>query len=330
MSKVLITGANGFIGSHLVAKFIAEGHEVFGLVRKSSDLALLAGKDVALRYGDITDLPGLNKHFAGMDIVVHNAGLASDWGSLELFRSINLAGTRNVARAAEENGVSRMVQMSSTAIHGFEHDHPVSEDDPLNPVFNYSISKMEAEQWLFDYAKESRVEITAIRPGNVFGPDDHTFIEKYIQALQTGKIAYINGGKSLTCPTYIGNLTDAVYLAAFHPDAVNEAFIITDGLDINWQQFTEEITGKLGLKKPWLSIPLGFALGLAAVVEGLYKMVGSRSAPFITKYRVYNGGTDYHFSIEKAQTVLGFTPRSGLQESMTQTIIWFKDKYRLS
>jgi len=195
--------------------------------------------------------------------------------------------------------------MSSTAIHGFRHDHPVSENDPLNPVFEYSTSKMEAEQWLFEFARESSVEITAIRPGNVYGPDDHTFIEKYIVALQSGKIAYINHGKSLTCPTYIGNLTDAVYLAAYHPDAVNEAFIITDGLDINWQQFTENITEKMGLKKPRLSIPLGFALGLASVVEGLYKLVGSKTAPFITRYRVSNGGTDYHFSIEKAKKSLG-------------------------
>lgn len=329
MSKILITGANGFIGSHLVEKFIAEGHQVFGLVRKTSDLSLIENMDIQLRYGDVTQPESLTEVCGGIDILVHNAGLASDWGSIELFRSVNVEGTKNIAQAALEKGVKRIVQMSSVAIHGFDNSFAVKEDDALNPVYNYSTSKMEAEHWILDFGKKNNIEVTAIRPGNVFGERDHTFIEKYIEALVSGQIAYVNGGKSMTCPTYVRNLRDAVYLASQNEKAVGEAFLITDGLEINWKDFTNALAEKMNVKKPKLSIPLWLGLPIAGLVETAYKVVGAKSAPLITKYRMYNGGTDYYFSIEKAKSLLGFNPKYDLDESLTNTANWYKAKYNL-
>ena len=329
MSKILITGANGFIGSHLVEKFITEGHQVFGLVRKTSDLSLIENMNVGLRYGDVTQPESLTEVCEGIDILVHNAGLASDWGSIDLFRKVNVEGTKNIAQAALAKGVKRIVQMSSVAIHGFDNSFAVKEDDDLNPVYNYSTSKMEAEHWILDFGKKSNIEVTAIRPGNVFGERDHTFIEKYIEALVSGQIAYVNGGKSMTCPTYVRNLRDAVYLASQNEKAVGEAFLITDGLEINWKEFTDALAEKMNVKKPKLSIPLWLGLPIAGLVETAYKVVGAKSAPLITKYRMYNGGTDYYFSIEKAKSLLDFNPKYGLDESLTNTANWYKEKYNL-
>ncbi len=327
MSKVLVTGANGFIGSHLVEKFLNEGHEVYGLVRTTSDLSLIEGMNLSLKYGDITDYNSLEESLKGIDILVHNAGLASDWGSLALFRRVNLEGTKNVARAAAKNGVKRIVHMSSTAIHGFNHDfdNPASEDDPKNPVFNYGISKLEAEKWIFDFGKKTDIEVTVIRPGNVFGPRDHTFIEKYINAMISGKIAYINKGQSLTCPTFVGNLVHGVYLASFHPKASGEAFIITDGLSINWKQFTEAIADTMQIPRPRLSFPLGLSLSMATIAEGLYSFFKADNPPLLTRYRLYNAGTNYHFSIQKAVEILGFKPADNLEQAVKQTAAWFRE-----
>ena len=283
MAKVLITGANGFIGSHLVEKFIAEGHEVHGLVRKTSDLSLIKDMNVSLRIGDVTDYDSMIDALKGIEILVHNAGLASDWGSLDIFRKINLEGTKNTVKAAKSNDVRRVVQISSTAIHGFNHAIAVKEDEPKNPVFNYSISKLEAEDWIFEYGKEQDLEITAIRPGNVFGPRDHTFIEKYIEAMISRKVAYVNGGKSMTCPTYIENLVHGIYLASQKDDAVGESFIITDGLDVNWKEFTDALADNLNIKKVKLSIPLWLGIPIASLVESSYKLVSAKNAPLITK-----------------------------------------------
>ena len=328
MSKVLITGANGFIGSHLVRKFVREGHSVYGLVRTTSDLSLIADVDVSLRYGDISDYSTIEKSLDGMDIVIHNAGLASDWGSLESFRKVNLEGSINVAKAAVKNGILRMVYMSTTAIHGFNLDIPACEDSPLNPVFNYSISKLEAEEWLFQYGKQNDLEVAVIRPGNVYGPGDHTFMEKYMDATVSGKIAYVNRGQCFTCPTYAGNLVDGVYLAAFSSKASGEAFIITDGLHITWKKFTELIAAKLNVSPPKLSVPLAVGLVLASVSEGLYKLTGSDHSPLFTKYRMYNAGSNYHFSIEKAKNFLGFEPLTTLDEAIERTVLWYQQKHK--
>ncbi|MEA3267424.1 MAG: SDR family NAD(P)-dependent oxidoreductase [Candidatus Fermentibacteria bacterium] len=325
MSKVLVTGANGFIGSHLVEKFLNEGHDVYGLVRPTSDLTLISDMEVSLRYGDITDYSSVEKALYDIDIVVHNAGLASDWGSLELFRKINLEGTRNVAEAAMAGGISRIVYMSSTAIHGFNHSSPQSENDKKNPVFNYGVSKLEAENWIMDFGDKNGIEVTSIRPGNVFGPGDHTFIEKYMKALASGKIAYVNSGLSLTCPTYVENLVHGVYLASVHEKAPGHAFIITDGLQINWKQFTEAIADEMHLPYPKLSIPLGVSLVLASFTEKTYKLFRSGHAPLMTKYRMYNGGTDYHFSIQKAKDIIGYEPVTGLKEAIEKTVLWFRE-----
>jgi nucleoside-diphosphate-sugar epimerase len=327
MSRVLVTGANGFIGSHLVRKFISEGHDVSGLVRTTSDLSLIDNTNLSLVYGDITDRSSLAKSLEGADILIHNAGLASDWGSLAAFRQVNVEGTKNVAKVAAECGVRRIVYMSTAAVHGFNHTAPVCENDPVNPVFNYSISKLEAENWLFSFAKKTDIEVSAVRPGNVFGPDDHTFIRKYIDGMLTGRIAYVNGGRSFTCPTYVGNLVDAVYLAAFHRKAAGEVFIVTDGLEITWKQFTETIAEKLGIRGPGISIPLGIGLAAAFFAENLYRLSGIKHAPLITKYRMYNAGTNYHFSINKAEKVLGFSPGTGFEEAVDKTVSWYLQEH---
>lgn len=327
MAKVLITGANGFIGSHIVGKMLSEGCDVYGFVRKSSDLSLIQEYNIPLFYGDINDLESLKVAVEGMDIVIHNAGFASDWGHLSKFLQINFEGTKLLAKAASQAKVKRFVLMSSTAIHGFGSKMMLDEKAPIKTHdFAYSISKWEAEKWLFDFSKETTMEITAIRPGNVFGPKDHTFIEKYLEIIFAGTAGYVSKGASKTCPTYVGNLVNAISLVAFHPKAVGESFIVTDGLDINWKEFTEKLAKIAGVKKPYISIPLGFGMFLASILEKLYLLFRIQKAPILTKYRIHNGGLDYSFSIQKVKDILGYEVEFDLDSAILETIKWYKLK----
>jgi nucleoside-diphosphate-sugar epimerase len=188
--------------------------------------------------------------------------------------------------------------------------------------FAYCESKKQAEREVF----ASGLEVTAIRPGNVFGPRDHTFIDKYAQALEQGKGGYVGGGRSWTCPAYVENLADAIALACFEPGAAGEAFLVTDGLDIDWRTFTEKLADELGVKRPGLSIPFWLAYPLAAVMEGAYRVVGAANSPLLTRYRVCNGGRDYHFSIAKARRVLKYEPKVGLEEALRRTVRWYRER----
>jgi len=326
--QALVTGANGFIGSNLVKYLLEKGISVTALVRKTSDLRFLDGLDVRLTYGDITDSDSLQSPMKGMDWVFHVAGLASDWGPYQRFYDINVTGTKNVVTAAAAAHVKRIIHISTVAFHGFGYQNIHEDYAVAKNLIPYAETKYLAEKWLFEFTKDKKIEATAIRPGNVFGPNDHTFMEKYLTAIQRKQAPQINHGKSKTCPVYIENLVDAIYLAARQPEAVGEAFFITDGLDITWNEFNNKLAEALNTKMPSISIPYGLGYAVAALIEGSYKLLGIKSEPFLTKYRINNGGKDYHFSIEKAGRLLGYKPRVDIDEAVKRTVKWFLDTHQ--
>jgi nucleoside-diphosphate-sugar epimerase len=326
MSLFLISGVNGFIGSHVAERLLKEGHRVRGLVRKTSDLEFIRGLDIELFSADLADISSLEKPLLGVDIVVHVAGLASDWGRYGRFFDVNVAGTRNIAGAAARNKVKRFVHISTAAVHGFQGFRNRDETFPFaDTPFAYCKTKQIAEQWLFDFARSTTMEVTAIRPGNVFGPRDHTFIEKYLDALIAGKIAYIDRGERWTCPVYIENLVDGIIRACFEPGAAGEAILITDGLQITWKEFTGRFADLLGVKRPRLSVPYWVAYAPVFFLEAAYKLFRISTPPLLTRYRISNGGRDYHFSIEKAKRLLKYEPVVGFDVAVQRTVTWYRE-----
>jgi len=327
VSLLLITGVNGFIGSHVAVRLLACGHRVRGLVRSTSDLRFIRRLDVDLRPGDVTDRDSLARAADGVDVVVHVAGLASDWGPYERFHRVNVLGTRCVAETAHTAGVRRLVHISTTALHGFSGFRDADETYPMPETgFPYCETKKVAERWLSGYMRSTPMEITVIRPGNVYGPRDHTFVGKYLDALRDGRIAYVDGGTHWTCPTYVENLAEAIRLACFDPAAAGEAFIVTDGLAIDWRTFTEKLAGELGVPGPGRSVPYWMAYTAAAAMEAAWRLVGSAAPPLLTRYRISNGGRDYHFSTEKARRVLRYEPPVGLDEAVRRTVNWYRQR----
>jgi len=328
MKKVFITGINGFIGSNLAKRLVEEGFEVLGLVRKTSDLSFIKNLNVQLFYGDISNHTTLkSKWFENVDTVFHVAGLAADWGKYQKFYKINVEGTQNIAHIASKVGVNRFVYISTVAFHGFGKTN-IKENDPIpTKLIPYAKTKWLAEQWLWNFSKSTNMAITAIRPGNVFGPNDRTFMLKYLEAIEKGKFAQINQGKAKTCPTFIFNLIDAIILASTHTNAIGEAFIVTDGLEINWNTFNNLLAKELGIKLKKTSIPFWLAMAIAKTYYGIHSFLNIKSEPFLTPYRINNGGKDYHFSIEKIKNMLGYTPKYDINTSIKITIDWYK-KFR--
>jgi nucleoside-diphosphate-sugar epimerase len=326
MSTVLITGINGFIGSQIAEKMLAEGFKVRGLVRKTSDLKFIENFDIELFYGDITQPETLDEPTNGADIVIHAAAFASDWGPWEKFRKINVEGTMNIARAAHKNGVKRFVLISTVAMYGFGKLDVKESDPKADTIFHYNESKKLAEKEVFAFAKEVGMPITAIKPGNVYGVRDHTFMEKYLDAMLDGKAAYINNGQSKTCPTYHEHLVQAIHLACVKDEALGESFFITDGRDINWKQFTDAFADELGIKRPKTSVPFWLGYTVAYLMEMVYKLFGIKNAPLLTRYRISNGGKNYTFSIDKAKEKLGYNPDVPFETAVKRTVEWYKNR----
>ncbi len=327
--KILVTGANGFIGSNVVKRLLNEGHEVNALVRKTSDLSFLKELDVHYFYGDITQYNSIEPAVKGCDKVIHVAGLAADWGPYEKFEKINFKGTINVAKAAAAAGVKRFVYISTVAFHGFGKTNVTEDDPPAKNLIPYAETKLLAEQWLWEYAKVVPMEITAVRPGNVYGINDRTFISKYLDAMLSGKFAEINHGKAKTCPVYVENLVDIILLVMEQTKAVNNAYLATDGLDITWHEFNTQLAEKMGIKPTFSSIPFGLALIAAKTYYGIHTLLNLKTEPFLTPYRIYNGGLDYHFSIQKLKDHFNYHPKTDLDTALEKTVTWYKQHKNL-
>ena len=328
MENILVTGANGFIGSNLVKRLLDEGNLVRGLVRSTSDLSFLKGLNVELVFGDITDINSLRPAMKGIDKVYHVAGLAADWGPYKKFESINFHGTIKVAKTAEAYGVKKMIYISTVAFHGFGKTN-MNEESPLGKnLIPYARTKFLAEQWLWEFSRTSKMKITAVRPGNVYGINDRTFISKYLDAMKSGKFAQIDHGKSKTCPIYVENLIDIITLVGNNDKADGEAFIATDGLDIDWNEFNTRLATAMNIKLKKISLPYHILKPLIILTEKIYKNILPKNEPFITFYRICNAGKDYHFSIGKLIHYFNYEPRISIEESIDKTVDWYLNLYK--
>jgi nucleoside-diphosphate-sugar epimerase len=149
--RVLVTGANGFVGAALCRKLIERGDEVTGLVRKTSDLSSLENLSIRLVVGSLGAPTSLDEAVHDIEIVYHVAAAVSDWGTLKQFRRINVEGTRNLIEASVKAGVKRFVYVSSVAVHSFVDARDLDENAPQFPTpFPYAQSKREAESLVTD------------------------------------------------------------------------------------------------------------------------------------------------------------------------------------
>ncbi|MEP7324124.1 MAG: NAD-dependent epimerase/dehydratase family protein [Saprospiraceae bacterium] len=322
--RILITGANGFIGSNLAAALLKQKHKVVGLVRKTSDLKYLKDLPVQLVYGDILDRASIYHAARGCDILVHTAGAVTDWGDIDYFTKLNVEGLKNVAQAAADYEIKRLVHISTVAIYGF-NVKDAKETDPTPPSqVRYSQTKLLGVQWLNDFATKTGMEIVKINPGNVFGPGDDKFIKPYLDIISKNGFVFVNKGESLTCPTYIDNLVHGIALACFQPNISGETFNITDGLEITWKEFTDAFYIALGKKPISRSISHGLLHTIANGMEKFYTLFQIKKSPLLTRYRIDNAGKDYHFSIEHAREVLGYAPVVDFETSIKNTVDWYK------
>ncbi len=324
MAVAFVTGANGFIGSNLVRRLLHEGFTVRGLVRPTSDLSFLEGVRLDLRRGTLDDEEVLLAGCRGADVVFHVAGLASDWGPYRRFHRTNVLGTAHMLRAARAARVPRFVHVSSAAVHGFSGYRDLTEEAPLPPSpFPYVETKRRGEA-LVRAAARRGLPAVIVRPGNVYGPRDRVTSRTLLALLESGWMGVLDGGRRLTCPTYVENLVDALLLAARTGTPPGRAYLVTDGLHITWAEWLAALARALGCRGPRFSLPTPLAARIAAALEAVFLAAGARTPPPLTRYRVGNGGTDYHFSIERACRELRWEPRVGLEAACRATAGWYR------
>lgn len=323
---VLITGATGFLGSHVADRLAARGDRIRALARPTADLAHLHKLNAEIIPGDITDAESVRRAVDGADVIVHSAAKVGDWGHVDEFREVNVEGTRNLLEAVKGKPLHRFVYISTLGVYEARHHFGTNEAEPLpeNHIDGYTQSKVECEALALRHVREHATPVAILRPGFIYGPRDRTVLPRLAARLKERSIIYIAGGKYALNTTFVGNIADAVLLAIDNPKAVGEIFNITDGEFISKRQFFEAIADGLGLPRPKASIPLFLARPLARWRESVFRRKNKPHPPRITQASLKFAGLNLDFSIAKARTVLGYSPATGFADGMKQAIEWFK------
>lgn len=316
--KIAVTGATGGLGRSLTEFLIAQGHQVVALGRNREAGQALAAAGAEFRTGEITDTGYLRGAFAGCELVVHSAGLASPWGEWELFLEANVHGTSAVLQAMEHAGITRLVYLSTPSVYFSGRPiHDVREDSPLPPAQNfYSKSKIMADEIVLRETARRGLNSVLLRPRAIFGPYDKAILPRMLRVMRKGFFPLPDGGNSLVDLTAVENVIHAIDLVIRSPRVFRgEIFNITNAQPMTVRDLTSRLASATGLKVKFAPVPMVWLRGLAAVLEFFARHVTGRE-PVISRYGIGSLGTTQTLSVEKARRLLGYEPVISLEEAI--------------
>lgn len=316
--KAFVTGASGFIARRLIEALRAQGHEVCGV-----DLRADTAADVVA--GDVSQPGPWQDHAAGCDLVVHTAAIVSNAEGMDAQWRANTVGTRNAIDAAHRAGASRFVLLSSVrAFSDLGFPDGVTEAHPVRPDGNpYVDTKIACEQVALQAHAAGEVEVTIVRPGDVYGPGSRPWTVIPIEKIRTNQFLLPAKGKGIFSPVYIDDLVDGLILASTHPDAAGEIFTISGGAGVTCEEFFGHYSRMLG-KRPPVVVPTPVALGIAGAGAALARLARKKTEvnPISVRYFTRTGT----YSIDKARRVLGYEPKVDLAEGMARIERWLAEQ----
>lgn len=309
--KILLTGAAGFIGSHTMRALLARGDEVLGIdnfndyydpsIKKKN---IEDFSDSVMRE-DILNKEKTNRIFSDFkpDILLHlaaRAGVRPSIENPELYHRVNVEGTVNLLEAAKKNGTGRVVFASSSSVYGNQSKTPFSEEDLTEfPISPYAVTKRTAENICYTYSKVHGIKATCLRFFTVYGPSGRPDMAPYLftKAVDEGlAINKFGSGLSKRDYTYIDDIVSGILSACD-------------------KSFDYEIIN-LGNNKP---VELNYFISL---VE---KLLGKKA--IVNELPVQSGDVDITYAnIEKAQRLLGYKPKTTIEEGMERFINWYQSQ----
>lgn len=318
-----VTGANGFVGSHLVDYLLEQGHEVHAIVRASSNLQWLDGKEVALHTCGLNSAEDLKLAFQGANYIYHIAGVVKAL-TKDGFMKGNVEMTRNVMEAAAHiPSIQRVLITSSMAATGYaEMGSDVDENSPLRPIEPYGDSKVAQEEVAREYA--DRVPSTIVRPPGVYGPRD-TEIFAFFKAINNGVSAMMGFTPKEMSLIHVRDLVQGMYQAATNENSVGEVYFLGSLECYNWKQLGDYASKAMN-KKTWtIKIPhfVIFILGFfGQILESWFGMDVA-----LNKDRAYRiTRPSWYCNSSKAVKELGFQQTVPIEEGFKSTIDWYKEK----
>jgi nucleoside-diphosphate-sugar epimerase len=325
--KALVTGATGFIGSHLVDRLLERDDAVRALVRPTSDVSYLEERGVELVRGDITDPASLPAAVSGVDVVYHAAAMVSDWGPWREFESVTIDGTRNILETAARAGVARFLHVSTDGVYAFRYlGKRMTEETPLETRFAwwdyYRRSKVAAERLAWRYHRDGRLAVTVVRPGLVLGERDRATLPGLTAFLRSSSAMYFGDGLNHLPYVYAGDVAELCRLAATEEVGAGQAYNTASQETVTQRDLFAAAAEEEDLELPRRGVPLHLAYGAALVMETISVLRGRRTRPSLTRFAVTLIGADYQEDASKAKRDLDWEAATPMREAVRRSVEW--------
>lgn len=325
--KVFITGASGFVGSHLVEAAYNRGYEVHAAIRKTSNKDHIASYVERFFFPNLADVNELKEIFStqGYSFVVHAAAMTKT-KDLGLMKAVNVGYTEAILRAATESSMplQRLVYVSSLAALGptyFESEIPINETFPYRPLTVYGRSKMESEMMI--RREFSDAPISVFRPTAVYGPRERDLFMLF-DTMNRGLDPYIGRKPQKLSFIYVKDLVDVLLQGLTTAQDCLQFYNISDG-EVYSRYAMATIFKRVLKKKLWrMHVPYGLVKGVAQLSQFLYK--NSPKTPVIYPERLSElTAENWACDISKAVRDLDFTPKHRLESGLQESLLWYKE-----
>ncbi len=329
MSKILITGASGFIGGYLVEYGLQNGDTIYAAIRKSSSTKHLTDSRINIIYLNLADKKSLKQSWNKLqqqigkfDYVIHNAGATKVLNKSD-FETINYQYTKNLIESLHEVGMipDKFIFISSLAAFGSGNENtfkPIKTTDTPAPITNYGKSKLKAEQFLF---QQDKISFLIFRPTGVYGPRDTGYYQ-YFRSINKHIEVYLGSTNQMLSFIYIEDLVSLIYKAL--PSAIiNRGYFVTDGENYSIKQFAGISKKVLNKKTIQIIAPL-FIVKTAAMFSEQFAVLTKKATLFTTDKVKEITKNNWACDATETMTDFNFAPKYDLQRGVVETINWYK------
>jgi nucleoside-diphosphate-sugar epimerase len=319
---VLVTGATGFLGSHIAEQLCRAGQPVRALVRRSSDTAFLRTlPGVELSLGAIEDQESFVEAAKGATAIIHVAGLVKARSEDE-FRRTNVGGAENALVAARKAGVRRLVLVSSQSVAGPSRDGlPIPEGAEPNPVTAYARSKLQGERAVL--AGKGDVPVTVIRPPLIYGPRDREVLA-FFKAINAGVLAIMGSASTKVSVVYGADCAEACVRAVDAEVPSGSIYYVEDGRTRTFGELVTSLERALG-KRAWLRVPLSRRVVEAVALGSEVYGRATNRAVMLTRDKCNELFGQWVCDAGSARTDLGWTPKTSFEQGAELTAAWYRE-----
>jgi len=327
--RTLVTGATGFLGSHLAERLLEQGAYVRILARKTSDLSYLKTTRANVVFGDVEDYDSLLPAVKGIDVVYHAAArVMPGWGAWKLFDSSIVKGTDNILRASVEAGVSRFLHVSTGTVHGklCEGDTPVCESTPCDVLFcrdsYYDFAKLQGENVANNYHKEGKIQVSMVRIGAIYGPRDRLLADRLYRHMSMPIIVWPGQSNPKYSIVYVTDAADFAIIVANSDRAQGEVYNVAPPYAVPLRTFAAALLKAMGKPKPQVNMPYSVAYIWCTLMEEWSRLRHVQEMPYLTRSSLHFINKGVYLDGSKAKQELGWEPKVSLEEGTLLYVKW--------